>query len=222
MVKKIGIGIAIVAVIAAVLFFVVPWGEYESKIDKSAVNQAVEKDSTGNVIPSLSLIEGVFVAASKDSSNAEILFDVDGLKKTKGAFESFTIQFDIKPDYTQSELTVSIASNSINTNNGMRDEHLLDADFFDAATYPEILFNAATIAISDTGYVTKGELTLLDATKPIDVPFKHLGNGKNDDGVAFEAFEGNVVFDRTAYGMEEVSGAGNVVTLSFYCELVAQ
>lgn len=222
MVKKIIIGIVVLAVIATTIIILVPWGGYESKIDKSAVNQEIETDSTGTIIPTLSLIEGTFIAASKDSANAEILFDVDGLKQTKGAFEGFDIRFNIKPEFTQSELTVSLESQSLNTNNSMRDEHLMDADFFDTKNYPTITFKSSQVEQTDTGYVAKGELTLLDNTKAIDVPFKHLGGGENNESIAFEAFEGNVSFDRTEYGMEEVSGAGNLVTLTFYCELIKE
>ena len=222
MTKKIIIAALILAVIGAGIIISIPWGEYESKLDKSEVNQEVETDSSGNIIPSLSLIEGVYIAESKDSANAEILFHADGLKKTKGAFENFSIQFNINSDYTQSELMVTLQSNSINTNNGLRDEHLMEEDFFDVANYPEIKFNANLINQTDTGYIAQGELSLLSAVNPIDVPFKHLGSGKNDEDINFEAFEGEFTFDRTAYGMEEVSGAGNVVTLTFYCELIAK
>ncbi len=222
MAKKIIIAIVILAVVGAGVVYLIPWGEYESKVEKSEVSQTVEKDSTGAVVPSLSLIEGMYVANSKDSANAELLFDVDGLKQTKGAFESFAITFDVKADWKTSELTVDIESASINTNNGMRDEHLMEEDFFDVKNHSNINFFATTIVQSDTGYIAKGDLTLLGNSKALDVPFEHLGGGSNDQGEAFEAFEGTVTFDRTNYGMEEVSGAGNVVTMHFYCEMTKQ
>jgi polyisoprenoid-binding protein YceI len=157
---------------------------------------------------------------SGENSQAELLFDVEGLKKTKGAFEKFSIDFDITEDYTRSTLVVEIESASINTGNTMRDEHLAEEDFFNVSNYSSINFSSSAIAQTDTGYVANGELTLLESSLPIDVPFKHLGNGKNKSDQSFEAFEGGFVFDRTEYGMEEVSGAGNVVTVTFYCELI--
>jgi len=219
MIKKLVIGGVIVAVAAAAILYFIPWGEYESKIEKSEVQVEEAIDSTGQVIPTLSTITGNFEIASGKNVQAEILFHVEGLKKTKGAFEEFSIEFNVPEDYTQSSLTVNIASKSINTNNGMRDEHLMEADFFDVENYPEIVFKSTSVSQSDTAYIAHGELTLLEETKTLDVPFKHLGGGENEEGEHFEAFEGKFIFDRIEYGMEEVTGAGNVVTVEFYCEL---
>ncbi len=222
MLKKIIIGVIILIVIGVGVFLIVPWGEYESKLEKSEVEEPIAVDSAGTVVPSLSLIDGNYSVKSGEGAQAELLFDVEGLKKTKGAFEKFAINFNINDDFTQSTLEVDIESASLKTGNTMRDEHLAETDFFNVKTYPSIKFSASKVAQTDTGYVAQGELTLLATTKPIDVPFKHLGKGTNKGGVDFEAFEGSFTFDRTAYGMEEVSGAGNVVTVSFYCELIAE
>lgn len=220
MIKKIIIAGVIIVVLAVVAFFVIPWGEYESKLEKSDVQEEVVTDSTGTVIPSLSLIQGTYSVTSGENSQAEILFDVEGLKKTKGAFEEFNVSFEIPEDYEQSKLTVEIQSASINTGNSMRDEHLAEEDFFHVTEFPIIKYEASTVAMTDTGYIANGNLLLLEASNPLEVPFKHLGNGTDKNGNEFEAFEGTLVFDRTEYGMEEVSGAGNVVTVSFYCELI--
>jgi len=220
MLKKIIIAGVIILVLAVAAFFLIPWGEYESTLEKSEVAQEVSTDSSGSVVPSLSLIQGDFFIESGKNEQAELLFDVEGLKATKGAFEKFSVNFNIDADYKSSALTVNIESNSINTGNKLRDEHLAEEDFFDVHAYPEIKFESTQIEDTDTGYVAKGSLTLLDAVNPIDVPFKHLGNGTNKNNKAFEAFEGQFVFDRIAFGMEEISGAGNIVTVNFYCELL--
>lgn len=221
MLKKIIIIGIILITIGVGVFLMVPWGEYESKLDKSELEEVEAVDSTGNKVPTLSLIPGNYSVKSGENSQAEIVFDVDGLKSTKGGFEEFTVDFVIGDDYTQSILSVIIQTASINTGNGTRDEHLADADFFNTAKYPTIKFESKTVEVSDTGYVAIGDLTLIGNSKPLNLPFKHLGTGTNKQGVNFEAFEGNFTFDRVAYGMEEVSGAGNIVTINFYCELIA-
>ncbi len=220
MLKKIIIGAIILVAIAVAVIVLVPWGEYESTLEKSEITQEESIDSSGTIVPSLSLIQGNYSVVSGENAQAELLFDVEGLKKTKGAFEKFSINFDITDDFTRSTLVVEIESASINTGNTMRDEHLAEEDFFNVANYPSINFSSAVIVQTDTGYVAQGDLTLLESSQAIGVPFKHLGNGTNKENESFEAFEGSFVFDRTEYGMEEVSGAGNVVTVSFYCELL--
>ncbi|WP_066758605.1 YceI family protein [Crocinitomix algicola] len=219
--KIIIIAIILVALVLGVLYFI-PWGEYESTIEKSEVTQQNAQDSTGNTIPTLSLVQGHYSVQSGEHAQAEVLFDVDGLKSTKGAFEEFKIDFILPEDFTQGELTVEINAKSINTNNTMRDEHLLDPDFFHTEKFPTITFKADQITEGDTSYMAVGNLQLLDANNPIEVPFNHLGNGTNKNNEEFEAFEGKFTFDRTKYGMEEVSGAGNVVTIHFYCELIKE
>lgn len=218
--RILAVGIVLAIIAGAVLYFI-PWGEYESKIEKSEVVTEEVVDSTGNVVPTLSTIQGLYKIESGEGVQAEILFHVEGLKNTKGAFEEFSIAFEVPEDYTQSKLTVDIAAKSINTNNSMRDEELLGEDFFRVEEYPEINFEATSISQTDTGYVAHGDLTLMGKAKPLEVPFKHLGKGVNDNDEAFEAFEGQFEFDRTAHGMEEVTSVGNIVTVNFYCELLS-
>lgn len=220
MLKKIALLIVVIAALGIGVFFLIPWGEYESNLEKSEVTQEVSTDSSGAVIPSLSLISGNYAIESGENAQAELSFDVEGLKKTKGAFETFVINFEIAEDFTQSQLAVEIQSASINTGNSIRDEHLAEEDFFDVEKFPLISFESSAVTQTDTGYFATGILTLLDEMKEIDVPFKHLGNGTDKNGNNFEAFEGGFSFDRIEYGMQEVSGAGNVVTINFYCELL--
>lgn len=212
-----------VLVITAAIIYVVPWGNYESQLDKSELTEnSEEKDSSGQTIPSLDQIEGHFTLDTAHKNKAEILFEIDGLKDTKGAYEKFDIQFDIAEDYTNSKLNVVIDAGSVNTNNSMRDESLVSDEFFDVQQYPTIEYHANEIAVTDTGYVAKGNLTLMATTKELEFPFKHLGNGTYDNEIPFEAFEGTFVFDRTEYGMPEEGGVGNLVTIHFYCELVGE
>jgi len=218
--KKLLIGALIIVVIGAGFICYAMSGEYESTLEKSEIESEVTVDSTGIEIPTLSLIQGKYHVNIADGDHAELLFYADGMKKAKGAFEKFTVDFDIAADYHTSSLNVTIESASINTGNGMRDEHLTEEAFFNVTKFPTITFQSTSIEDGDTSYVAKGDLTLLSNTKPIDVPFKHLGNGTDSEGLAFEAFEGSFVFDRVKYGMEEISGAGNIVTVTFYCELI--
>lgn len=221
MLKKIIIAVAILAVLGIVAVFVIPWGEYESTLDKTELTSEVEDGESWKTNPTLDNLQGIYQIDSSQKSRAEILFLTDGLKDTKGGFDGFTIELNVPEDYTQGGIFVWIDTKSINSGNAMRDEHLLEEDFFNAAAYPEITYVSNNIELGDTSYVAIGELTLNGLTKELNLPFKHLGSG-DKDGVPFEAFEGLVMFDRTQYGQEESSGAGNEVTISFYCELEQQ
>lgn len=194
------------------------WGEYESDITKSDLKDTIEFSNDEEVAPpSLDDLEGNYFV-DKANGTAEILFHTKGLKATKGGFKDFTIEFNVPDDFKTSELTVKIKTKSIDTGNEMRDEHLMDIEFFDAANHPEITYMSTSVALGDTSYIAKGELTLNGTTKSLDVPFLHLGAGGEGNN-KFEAFEGAFVIDRTAYGQQESSGVGNIVNLNFYCEL---
>lgn len=218
MLKKIIIGGIIVVVLTAVILMVIPWGEYESDLDKSELQESIEFNAdTTEAAPSLDELEGLYAVSAGET--AEILFNTDGLKSTKGGFKAFDISFEVAEDFTASKLDVVIKTSTINTGNSMRDEHLVD-EFFFAEKYPTIEFHASTISLGDTSYVANGELTMNGTTKALDVPFLHLGSGGESN--AFEAFEGNFEIDRTTYGQSEESGVGNIVRIEFYCELIHQ
>lgn len=214
--KIIIIGVVLVA-IGAIVLYAIPWGEYQSELEKTELTNEVEYDKTAE-ISAPSIAEGLYQVNSKESKHAEILFTTSGLKDTKGGFGEFDISFDVKSEFKSSILDVVIQTKTINTGNVMRDEHLLEADFFDAAKYPTIEYHSTAIDFGDTSYITTGSLTLNGMTKELDIPFLYKGGGERDL-IPFEAFEGKVTFDRTKYGQSESSGVGNEVTISFYCEL---
>lgn len=220
MLKKILIIGGIIILLGVVTLLIIPWGEYESDLEKSELDEPIEFTQDESTEPvSIDELEGNYFVSRSEESEAEITFSLEGVKVTKGGFDEFEISFNIMEDYSQSELKVEIATSSINTGNGMRDEHLVEEDFFNAPKFPTILYSSSSIVLGDTSYIAKGDLTLNGSTNPLDVAFLHLGGGDNE-GQDFEAFEGYVEFDRIEYGQEESSSVDNLVKLRFYCELV--
>lgn len=215
-------GIALVSITGTTLFLI-PWGNYESNLEKSELTKVENDfDSSGVVLPSLDDLYGIYHVESGEGNIAEILFKIDGLKNTVGAFEEFSIDFDIKDSFALSNLDVVIQAASVNTENATRDESLVSQDFFHVAKFPTIEYHAEQIEFKNSVYTAKGELTLMGTTKTLEVPFKHVGSGRNKNKVDFEAFEGEFEFDRTQYGMVEEAGVGNIVKISFYCEMVLE
>ena len=196
------------------------WGQYESTLEKSEiVNEETDTASVEALVPSFNKLSGTY-SVDASSDNAEILFEVDGLKNTKGGFGEFNVSFEVNESVESASIIVNIDAATINTGNKMRDEHLLEEGFFNTAKYPKITFKSDQITWSEGVYTANGELTLLATTKPLSFDFNHLGSGTNKNKADFEAFEGTFAFDRTEYGMEEDASVGNEVTISFYLELV--
>lgn len=223
MVKKIVLVVGSLIVIGVVIIMVVPWGQYESDLEKSDLSDEIEFSNDTNEVETVSLdnLEGFYQVDITKGGTAEILFNTDGLKTTKGGFKDFQITFNIAEDYTQSVITVKIKTASLDTGNEMRDEHLVEEEFFDAAAHPEINYKSSSVVLGDTSYIAKGELTLNGTTNALDIPFSHIGSGGEGED-KFEAFEGTFEFDRIEYGQMESSGVGNLVKVNFYCELILE
>lgn len=106
-----------------------------------------------------------------------------GLGYTVGRFNNFegSISYDAsKPEATSVTLEIDVAS--IDSSNKKRDDHLRNADFFDAGTYPKITFKSSTVTAvtgkADTLSVT-GDLTMHGTTKSITFEVKKTGAGEH-------------------------------------------
>lgn len=213
-----GIIALVIGVITVVIIFNMDWGGRTSTIKKTEIVEYVDStDESGIILPGLDNLSGKY-EVSTDNGNAELLFEIDGLKNTQGAFEKFKVEFDIQDDFTQSILNVKIDAKSINTENEMRDDHLKDEDYFNVKKYPNINFKSSEIEFADTIYYAHGELEFMGEKNPLTINFDYVG-GQILEEKQIEVFEGKFEFDRTKYGMEHESGIGDIVKISFYLEL---
>ena len=107
-----------------------------------------------------------------------------GFAKVLGRFDEAAGSFMYDPETgSLSELRVTIATDSVDTGNEARDEHVRNADFLDVARHPEMVFEAegtvSDTAGSDGGDESaplasgtlEGTLMLLDETRPISLEY---------------------------------------------------
>jgi polyisoprenoid-binding protein YceI len=95
-------------------------------------------------------------------------FTVDGsFKGLKGA-----IDFDPEK-YTEAKFDVSVDANTIFTDNGLRDNHLRDDNYFDVKNHPRISFVSTKVTASNKAGVLFifGNLEIKGITKEISFPF---------------------------------------------------
>jgi polyisoprenoid-binding protein YceI len=88
-----------------------------------------------------------------------------------GQFAKFEGSFEgPDADLTQARGSVKLEVASLSTRNDQRDAHLKSADFFDADKYPYVTFEVTGIdKIDDENYRVRGDLTIRDTTKPIEL-----------------------------------------------------
>lgn len=119
-----------------------------------------------------------------------------------------------------SSLMVSIPSDAIDSGVAAFDEHLVSADFFDAANHPTITFKSTEMEqiFTGTGRVT-GDLTIKGNTKPITLNVKlnkvgkHFRSGKDMFGISAT---GNL--KRSEYGVDKYAPMGDDVKLMIEVE----
>ena len=88
-----------------------------------------------------------------------------GLRPLHGVFRQVTGHGTVTPAGDVSGV-ITVAAESIDTKNPMRDRHLRSADFFDIASHPDITFTADGVTPADSGVRITGSLTIRDDTRP--------------------------------------------------------
>ena len=118
------------------------------------------------------------------------------------------ISFDAASPSTSSVMAV-VSVNSISTGIAKRDKHLKAVDYFDAATYPEIIFKSVTIEkVAGGKFIAKGNLTIKKVTQQVNIPFSFTTTASG------AVFTGSFVFKRVDFGVGEKSmWMGNDVTV---------
>jgi polyisoprenoid-binding protein YceI len=137
-----------------------------------------------HIIPLVTLATAVYAAPQsfdfKDPKGVNVAtFKLDApLESISGSASgiSGTVSFDVEnPAATTGKIVV--ASESLTVGNPMQKEHLHSATWLDVAKYPEITFEAKSLAnVKTTGNVTTaditGTLTLHGVSKEVTVPVK--------------------------------------------------
>ncbi len=159
-----------------------------------------------------------------DPVHSEVSFKIRHLlAKVNGRFTKFSgeIKVDTK-DITKSSVEVSIDTASINTDNGMRDNHLRSDAFFDVAKYPVITFKSTAVKEVSKGKLeVTGDFTLHGVTKRITFPITNAGTGPGmQAGTVVAGFiDGALTINRNDYGIKTYPGAlGDDVAITLNVE----
>jgi len=127
------------------------------------------------------LITGAFIATSLsgianaasydlDSAHTSVGFSVKhlGINNTKGAFQKFSGTFSYDPKKVEeTKIRVEIATDSLDTGNPKRDEHVKSKDFLDAGKFPKITFVSKSVKANSDGFEVIGDLTIHGVTKSV-------------------------------------------------------
>lgn len=91
-----------------------------------------------------------------------------GLATVKGTFDRFEGALRISDSAVTGELIVH--TESLDTKNAKRDEHLRSTDFFDAETHPRATFTTTGASTDASGIVVFGNLKVGTTTTDLEIP----------------------------------------------------
>ncbi|MGD2152012.1 MAG: YceI family protein [Gemmatimonadales bacterium] len=151
-----------------------------------------------------------------DAPHTEVNFSVRHFfTPVTGRFEEFEIDLDFDPEEPErSSVEVRIAVASVDTGNERRDNHLRSGDWFEADRYPYITFKGSSVARTAADrLVARGELTIKDVTREIELPITLLGVMEVPEemqqmlggATQIASFQAATELDRRDYGV----GTGN-------------
>ncbi len=148
-----------------------------------------------------------------DRSHTNVTFSIRHFfTPVVGKFTAYTVDLNFNPDdLANSNVVVDMDVNSVDTNNERRDGHLKTADFFDAEKYPKMTFTSSSITkTGENQFLMRGDLTIRDVTKQIEIPFTLLGIGDHPsrENTQVAGLEGSFTMNRLEYGV----GSGDWVS----------
>jgi polyisoprenoid-binding protein YceI len=140
-----------------------------------------------------------------DAVHSGVSFQIShvGLAYVHGRFDDFSGNFTIDTsDPTKSAFSLSIKSESVDTNNSKRDDHLRSPDFFNVKQFPTISFTSTSVKPIDGGYEVTGDLTIHGATKPVTFSLKGGASAEFPKGVSRTGFStSQIVVKRSDFGV---------------------
>ena len=139
-----------------------------------------------------------------DPAHSQIEFAVKHMMVTtvRCQFRKFAVALDFDEAHPErSKVEAHIDASSIDTGMEARDAHLRSADFFDAATYPELLFASTHIERDGEGYRIEGDLTIVGQTRSVTLEAEIGGVVPNMQGGRRAGFSASTKISRKAWGL---------------------
>jgi polyisoprenoid-binding protein YceI len=153
---------------------------------------------------------------SVDPAHSKVGFAVKhmGIATVRGEFTEFEGTLEIGEDLASSKVYGTVKTQSVDTNEPQRDDHLRSPDFFDAAQFPELRFESTSIeALDEEEYRITGRLTIHGVTNDIVLHADFEGTDVDPWGNERVALEVTGQLSRGDYEMKfnQALGSGNML-----------
>ncbi len=139
-----------------------------------------------------------------DKSHSTVGFVVRHLmvSKVRGSFGDFEGTITVAEEPSQSGVTATIQTATVDTRDEQRDGHLKSPDFFDAAQFPTMSFaSTKVVPVRGSDWKVEGDLTIRGVTKPVVLDVEFNGAGGDPYGGKRFGFSASTEIDRDEFGM---------------------
>lgn len=143
-----------------------------------------------------------------DPSHTSVSFQVNhlGFSNVTGFFREFEADVSFDPDdLAATQVTFTIAADSVDTLWPARDEHVKPPDFLDVANHPEITFVSTGVETTgDTTATLTGDLTIKGVTQEVafDATLNQIGPNPFNPEQQVAGFTLTGEIDRTDFGID--------------------
>lgn len=144
-----------------------------------------------------------------------------GFSTLQGRFDKTAGKITLDRAAKTGSVDISIEAASISTGFAKRDEHLKSPDFFNAAEFPTLRYQASSIKFNgDTPASIMGNLTLLGVSKPVTLSIDAFRCGANPMNKKEECgAAASAQIKRSDFGMKAfLPGVGDDIKLVFEIE----
>ena len=140
-----------------------------------------------------------------DKAHSQVSFGIThlGISEVEGLFNEFDATIESsKEDFSDASYNVEIMVPSIDTGVEMRDNHLRNADFFDAEKYPKMTFvSTSSKKVAEGKYEVTGDLTFHGVTKPVTLDVWYRGQAQDQKGNPIAGFAISGVVKRSDFDL---------------------
>lgn len=119
------------------------------------------------------------------------------VSKVRGSFDDVSGTITVAADPLESQVSVTVATDSVSTGAADRDGHIKSEDFFDTANFPEMTFVSTSVRPNGDAWVLDGDLTIKGASKPISLDFEFAGLIDDPWGNPKAVFSGRTEIQRS-------------------------
>jgi polyisoprenoid-binding protein YceI len=124
-----------------------------------------------------------------------------GMASVAATIEDFSAEIVIGEPVESSTVRAVLRTESVDTGNKLRDDHLRSPEFFDAAAYPEITYEGTSVTpAGGDRWTVHGTLSLHGIAKPVELELAYYGTSPDPWGGNRAAFKATTELNRKDFG----------------------